>query len=217
MVMEYATGAGTNHVTATGWTEITWRDQVAATGRTDLVVMGRISDGSEGATVAFTIAGTVNHVHGQMLAITTGTHGVSNIATDLVVGTITGGAAGGSNPQTDTLPGITVAADSLVLLVHGTALDANSTTQYGSWTNSNLTSITERMDTVVLTGNGGGFGSATGISASGGAIGSSTVQQATNEAWNGNAIGIPPAATGGAIPPGLIRLRARRSLIRIDV
>jgi hypothetical protein len=209
-VLEYATGAGTNHVTATGWTELNWRDQVAATGRTDLVAMGRISDGTEGASVAFTVAGTINHVHGQMIAIQN--HGLSVIG-DVVTTTADGGAAGGSSPQTNTVTGITVTADSLIMIIGGTARDVSSTTEFSAWTNANLASITEQMDTLVLTGNGGGFGMATGTCA-GTTTGNSTYQQAILEAWNAFHLGIKPAAAAGGIPTALMR-RERRARQRV--
>lgn len=192
-VFEYATGAGTNHITLAGWTELAFRDQVAVTGRCDLTVMGRIADGTEGASQSFAVAGTVNHVAGTMVSIQD--HGCSVIG-DVVVGTPVGGAAGGASPQTNTVTGITVTADSLIFIVGVTARDVASTTEFSNWTNANLSAITEQMDNVGITGNGGGYGAATGICA-GTTTGDSTYDQAILEAWNGVMLGIKPAAGGG--------------------
>lgn len=190
-VLEYGTGATSNHATAAGWTELAWHSTVAVTGRTDLAVMGRIADGTEGASVDFAITGTVNHASGRMVSIRD--HGCSVIG-DVAVGDIAFGAAGGADPQTNTLPGVTVIADSLILMVAGSARDVVSTTEFSNWTNANLTSITERMDNMTTTGNGGGYGMATGICA-GTTTGDSTYEQAIREAWNGVHLGIPSSST----------------------
>lgn len=198
-VFESGTAAATNHVTATGWTELAFRDQVAALGRTALTVMGRISDGTEGASQSFALAGTINHWLGRMIAIQN--HGCAVIG-DVVAGAGDGGAAAGASPQTNTVTGITVTADSLVCIVAVSARDIASTTEFSAWTNANLASITEQMDNMVIAGNGGGYGMATGTCA-GTTTGNSTYQQLILEAWNAVHIGVKPvvAATGRGARP----------------
>lgn len=193
-------------VSATGWTQAFLRSQVAVSGNTVLVVMTRIADGTEGASVSFTITGTINHVHGQMISISG--HGCASTS-DLVIGSGNGGAAATSG----TALGITVTADSLVAIIASTALDASSTAVYSAWTNANLASITERMDDCVLTGNGGGFGVATGTCA-GTTTGDSTWTQ-TSEAWNGVHVGIKPAAALTLRPP--VKVAQSAALIRASV
>lgn len=175
---------------ATGWTQSVLRSQNAATGTTVLIVMTKIADGTEGAAVSFTMVGTINHASGRMMGIDG--HGVASIATDLVVGTVSGGAT----TLTPTgVASITVTAGSLVAMIFSTALDASSTTQFSGYTNTDPGSggLTERMDNVTLSGNGGGFGVATGVCA-GTTTGTAGCTQAVSEAWNGVQIGIPPAA-----------------------
>ena len=190
---------------ATDWVKLVNRSQAAATGTTRLEVHAKIAVGDEGSAVTFTFPATVNHAAAQMIAIQN--HGVSNVSTDIVVGTATGGAQGGASPQTNTIPGITVNADSLVLLIGSSGLDVESTTEFSNWTNANLTGITEHCDFMTSSGNGGGFGVASGVDSDGGATGDSTYDQATLYAWNAVHLGVPPAATAAKAPP----IRRRRS------
>jgi hypothetical protein len=194
-------------ISATGWTQAFLRSQAAATGTTVLVVMTRIADGTEGASVSFTITGTINHASGQMVSVQN--HGCAVVA-DLVIGTGNGGAAA----TTGTALGITVTAASLVLIVAGTALDANSSTVYSAWTNANLASITERLDFATLSGNGGGYGMADG-SCAGTTTGDSTWTQ-TSEAWNGVHVGIKPATAVNGHGP-YPRIVTRQALVRASV
>jgi hypothetical protein len=198
-IFEYQTGAGTNHVTATGWTEIAWLSRAAAAGRTDLAVMGKISDGTEGASVSFALAGTINHWMGRMIAIAG--HGCTLI-TDVVGGsTITGGAGAGASPQTNTLTAITTDAVSMVVICGGSGRDIASTTEFSAYTNAGFASITEQMDNMVITGTGGGFCMATGTFAAGGDTGTTTYQQLILYDWNGVQLGIKPAGAAAAGPP----------------
>lgn len=184
---------GSAGVTATGWTQIFNDIQPGATPNTRLCVLARLADGSEGASVNFDVPAPLNHVSGQMVSIQD--HSVSNVATDIVVGTRQNAATTGAD-ETVTIPGITVTAGAMVVMVGSTAIDLSSTTEWASWTNSNLTSITEQMDFATTTGNGGGFGMATGISA-GTAPGDSTVVLHTISDYQVVHFGIPGVTTGG--------------------
>lgn len=74
--------------------------------------------------------------------------------------------------------GTTSAANRHVIQIVGTARDATATTTFSAWTNAALTP-TERKDSTTATGTGGGFGVATGDKVAAGAIGTTTVTQAT--------------------------------------
>lgn len=69
----------------------------------------------------------------------------------------------------------TTVSDCLIILYASTGRDASSAANYGGWTNANLTTITERVDSVGTDGGGAGFGIATGGKATAGVTGSSTV------------------------------------------
>lgn len=191
-------------VSSSGWTQLFLHSQAAATGNTILVVMAKLAAGSEGASQSFAATGTVNHMSGRMTGISG--HGVSNVATDLVVGAFASGAASGSDPQVVTgIPSINVTAGSLIAIIGGTGLDATSTTNFSAYNNTDPGSgaaWTEQMDDVVISGNGGGFCCATGVCA-GTSTGTAGFTMATNYAWNGMQLGIPPAGVAGvsdAIP-----------------
>lgn len=163
---------------------------------TTLTIFGKIDGGSESAP---TVTGFDDHGTGRIVAVQG--HGLAAI-TDTVVGT---------NTQTTgtslTSSGITVVAGSLVLLCVGTTRDSAVTNQFDSWTDANLTSITEQADNVVATGAGGGIGIASGDCA-GTASGTFTVTQATSSASNAVQLGIPPPSTSVTAPVGAITLAA---------
>lgn len=197
-VFEYATGATGNHLSATGWTELAWGSATAPTGRHDLAVWGKIADGTEsGGTVAFTVAGTTNHISGRSMSIQSHGARTTTPGSDILVGTGAGGNMSGAPPDTITIPGTTLTGcvpNSLVVMVGGQSMDVSSTVLWASWANANLSSITERMDNSVISGNGGGYGAATGVFAAGGTLGDSTVacSAAATERWSVVQIVIPP-------------------------
>jgi hypothetical protein len=96
----------------------------------------------------------------------------------------------------------TTVADTLVLLCLATSADI-ATAQISSVTNANLTSITERMDNAITTGDGGVIICYTGVKASAGAIGASTATLTTAgfKAFMTLAMKEAPAVTG---PPILV-------------
>jgi hypothetical protein len=175
---------GSGIMTASGWTGLI---RVAWTGTNPsaLSVLGKIAGAGEGAAI---VTADVNHARCQMIGITVGTHGIATVATDVVVG------SGNNNTgATGTALGITVTADSLILICSSTTRDFASTTQFSGFTNANLASITERMDSVISQGVGGGIGMASGTCA-GTTTGDSTFTLATSEGWTAVHIGIKPAA-----------------------
>lgn len=177
----------------TGYTTLLQFDSVAdggtgsaSTARTLISVFAKLAGASESDP---TVNPGNNHASARIIVIEN--HGVSDVSTDIVVGT-----AGAVNGTSISIPGITVTADSLILACAATANDAISTAQFDSWTNSNLASITEQMDNCINTGNGGGYGMATGTCA-GTSTGATTVTGAAAVDYAYVQLGIPPAAGGG--------------------
>ncbi len=177
-----------------GWTNLFQFGFNAAVGNTCLGVCAKVAAGSD--VYDFTInGGMINHCTGRVARITG--HGVATPSTDIVKSATNGSGTAGT---TGTALGITtLSVDNLILMIGGTARDANSTADFSAWTNANLSSITEQMDNVTLSGNGGGFGMASAVSATAQAIGSSTWTLVSAE-WTGVQIAIPPPAAAKAPP-----------------
>ena len=74
----------------------------------------------------------------------------------------------------------TTTANAMIVCMAARDVDAASTAALSSWTNTNLTSLTERQDQTVTTGPGGGLGGATGFKATAGATGSTTATQTSS-------------------------------------
>lgn len=99
----------------------------------------------------------------------------------------------GTQASTDTGAGTAVsiagaasiAQEILVIAALTTGTDVASTTHVTGWANSDLTSLTERVDNWVTTGLGGGIGAATGLRQSAGAYAATT---ATLTTGNGKAM-----------------------------
>jgi hypothetical protein len=112
------------------------------------------------------------------------------------------GNDGAANDQTGVIPGATTTvADCLIVLLCSTSYNASSTTEFGSWTNGNLGSVTERADNCRTTGLGGGHGMATGTKAAAGAYGDTTVALAHTSYKGAMSIALQPPA--GPIPKTL--------------
>jgi hypothetical protein len=192
LVVESSNGndAGTPN-TPTGFTRRFERTQNAGVSTcTTLSVFAKVSDGTEGD---FTCDGFTNHGAGTVLVIRGAK--ASLAAADLLVGS--GNGAGSGN---GTMLGLTTEqADSLVLMVCGTTRDAAADdTTFSAWTNANLTGITEHEDQTTAQAAGGGFGVASGVKASAGATGDSTVTIAVSQAWNSVHLAFEPLAAGTA-------------------
>ncbi len=100
------------------------------------------------------------------------------------MGDPTDGTAGGVDATSSTsasIPGCTTTmANDLVVTACAVGLpNSNGTADFSGWTNSNLSSLTERTDNTRSGGVGGGIGSATGVKAAAGATGNTTVTLAT--------------------------------------
>ena len=70
--------------------------------------------------------------------------------------------------------------------------DSSGTSNFSSWTNANLSSLTERTDDTTNKGNGGGIGIATGEKASSGDYGSTSVTCGSNTYKGMMSIAIKP-------------------------
>lgn len=106
--------------------------------------------------------------------------------------------AGGVESASDTsgsIPGATsTVANTLVVTAIASSLPdyIYDNNRFSSWTNANLTSLTERLDCSRDSGNGGGLGVATGVKATAGAYGNTAVTLATAAAKGMMSIAIKP-------------------------
>jgi hypothetical protein len=93
---------------------------------------------------------------------------------------VTAGNVAATASASVSIPGATTTvANTLVVTIVANATDTSSARTSG-WTNSNLTGLTERIDNNTNSGNGGGFGVATGVKATAGAYGTTTATLATS-------------------------------------
>lgn len=106
-----------------------------------------------------------------------------------------------SGNATVTFPSITTTvSDCLIILFASNGRDVTSA-NYGTWTNANLASLTERIDSQGNHGNGQGIGVATGGKATAGAIGTSTVGVTADANQFAVTMAIKSAdSIGGSIP-----------------
>lgn len=204
------TAAGTPN-TPSGWTKIFERTEGdGATGVTTLTVFAKIAGASESAV---TVDGVLNHIHGQMIALMD--TGVSNVATDIVVGTGTGAASG----NMASVAGVSAAVDDMILLIGGTTRDAANTATWSAWAiASGVGTVTERMDSQTNTGTGGGFGMATALVTSAGTTGNGSATIAVSVQWNGVQIKVPkvsgtqtPKAIDASMTAGVALVRQART------
>lgn len=153
------------------WTGVTGSPQgtgtAASTSATRLTAFWSRFNGTQGAP---TVSDSGNHQIARMIAI----RGAAASGNPWDV------TAGGVEATADTsgsIPGATTTvANTLVVVAgSGSAPDLNGTSNFSSWANGNLTSLTERTDDTRNPGNGGAIGIATGVKAAAGAYGNTTV------------------------------------------
>ena len=93
---------------------------------------------------------------------------------------VTAGNVASSASTAVSIPGATTTvADTLVVAIVANGTDT-PTAQTSGWTNASLTGLTERADSSTNSGNGGGFGVATGVKATAGAYGATTATLTTS-------------------------------------
>jgi len=95
---------------------------------------------------------------------------------------VTAGGVEAASDKSGSIPGATTTVtNTLIVAAISTALpDSTGTSNFSSWTNSNLTSLTERTDNTTSQGNGGGLGIVTGVKATAGAYGNTAVTCASS-------------------------------------
>jgi len=106
---------------------------------------------------------------------------------------ITAGNVASSASTSVSIPGATTTvANTLVVTIVCNGTDT-TTAQTSGWTNANLTSLTERVDNANTSGNGGGFGVATGVKATAGAYGATTATLVTSSTQGRISIALKPS------------------------
>ena len=94
----------------------------------------------------------------------------------------TAAAPGGVAPFISTCPAVTTTVpECMIIIAVATDYDANSTAVFSNPTNANLTSLTERIDGTTAQQDGGGLGVFTGLKATAGSTGTTTVTQVASE------------------------------------
>lgn len=147
----------------------TWT-QILGSGTSDSVLNIWWSRWTTGQASSLTITDTGDHQVGAVISlsgcVTTGTpyEDLQTLA-----------FAGGGFTSVD-IPSVTTTYNNtLIVGAATTGRDGNSSTEFSGYTNSNLINITERIDEVVNTGNGGGFCVFTGFWTEVGACGETAV------------------------------------------
>jgi hypothetical protein len=170
------------------WTQVTNSPQycgtAAGTTGARLTVFWSRYNGSQGAP---TVSDSGDHQQARMIAI-------RNAVSSGNPWDVTAGGTEATSDTSGSIPGATTTvANTLVVTAIATSLpDSTSTTRFSSWTNANLTSLTERTDNSVTAGNGGGLGVATGFKAVAGAYGNTAVTLATSAYKGMMSIAIKP-------------------------
>ena len=141
-------------------------------------------------TVPRLISSTTNHVSARIIGITTGTFDSGS-----PIHAESGGNVQGSTTSVSITGLTTTVDDCLTVSIAGASLpDSPSTTQFDTWTNASLASITEQTDNNTNQGNGGGHGSATGVKATAGVVSATTVTKASAALMANLMIAITPSA-----------------------
>jgi hypothetical protein len=165
---------------------------------TRLSVLYKKIIGDEDMIASFTQAGN-HHVQGSILIRGAA---VSGNPFDVTASSNSGSGASIS------IPGATTTVNNcLIINAIGHNHSETSTNLVGSWTNSDLTSVTEGAERGVTTGTGGGIATSTGIKATAGTYGATTAIHSTGvgmsyNAWTG---AIKPEGTSA---PTVVQARA---------
>ena len=156
------------------WAQVTYQGTGTAgsTTATRLTVFWSRYNGNQGAP---TTSDSGDHQIGRIVAVRQG------VAAYGIPWNVTGGGVETTSDTSGSIPGATttVANTLIVAADTGNLPDAIGTSNFASWTNANLTSLTERVDNTRDSGNGGAIGVVTGIKAAAGAYGNTTVTHAS--------------------------------------
>ena len=178
--------------TPNGFAEVTALNQVIA-GATQMSVWWRRWNGTDGSPV---FASADNHQIARMISISGCI--TSGDPWDIVLTGITDSVA---DTSVEIIGGTTTVAECLILAMVVQELpDANSTAQFTSWANADLSSVTEQMDNARNVGNGGAVGMATGEKATAGLFGTTTATAATSSRRVGGMLALKPPAVAGPRP-----------------
>lgn len=112
-----------------------------------------------------------------------------------------GGATGGAASTTVNFPSVTTTVDDcLVVGIAARDLAASGVLfTFNSSSNTNLSSLTERMDAGVATGFGGGLGAFSGVKSTAGSTGPSTGTLSSSTATTSITVALAPVATGSLV------------------
>ncbi len=134
------------------------------TGATMLTVYWSRYNGTQGAP---TVSDSGDHQIGLILAfrgaVTTGNPW-----------DVTAGGTKGTASTTTTFGTVTTTVANDLIVLAASRDDDSSSAEWSSWTNANLSGLTEQSDGGTTSGNGGGIGIATGLKATAGSTGSTT-------------------------------------------
>jgi hypothetical protein len=164
------------------WTEVTNSPQ--GTGGTRLTVFWSRYNGTQGNP---TTSDSGNHQLGRITAF-------RGAAASGNPWNVTAGGVESTSDTSGAIPGTTTTVgNTLVVAIIATDLpDATGTANFSSWANGDLTAVTERTDNTVTAGNGGGLGIATGLKATAGAYGNTTVTLANSAVKGMMSIALKP-------------------------
>lgn len=185
-----STAAGTPN-TPSGWTKIFERTQAdGATGVTTLTIFARLNTGTIGSV---TVDGVTDHLAVRRTCY--GAHQVSDVTTDIDVGT--GDGADTGNPVALSLT--TTEDNSIILFVASTTRDAISSTTFSSVNNGTIGNSSggnvglwfEKADITTSTGAGGGLGVYETYLRTAGSTGASTMVAAVSDKWNAVHLAFP--------------------------
>lgn len=156
---------------ASGWTAVPGYT-VQTTGNTRLTLLYRIITATGDAT---TTNDSGDHQIARILGIQAGTFDPDDIWNAV------NGNVQSSTTTSVSISGLTTDADDCLVLsfcTGDTDPGANSTTEFSAWANSDLTSVTERMDDRRTSGDGGSLGCASGVKTTKGTVGATTATAA---------------------------------------
>lgn len=177
--------------TPAGWTKVFEQTSGAgATGVSTLTIFAKLATGAESN---ITLTGSLaNHSGGTWTRVPAAEHSVTNVATQLTVGTADAATTGNGAPSS-----ITVAANSLILFFCASTRDAANTANFSAWTATNPATFTEIADEVTTDGAGGGIGIAYGT-CTGTSTGAGSVTIGASAQHVAVLIGLPGAAPSTA-------------------
>ncbi|MGZ4989999.1 MAG: beta strand repeat-containing protein, partial [Methylobacter sp.] len=214
LIVETANQAVTLSSNTAGFVEVASSPQgtgtAASTAATRLTVFW--TRATSNAMASPTVADSGDHQIAQIVTFR-GVYATGN-PWDVTVGDVLATAGTGFS-----IPGATTTVtNSLVVAIVSAGVDANSTTQRSGWTNASLTGLTERVDSNTNSGNGGGFGAATGVKATAGTYNSTTGTLASAFAQGRISIALKPKTTtlGDGTNPSNVTLAPSAAITDLD-